>query len=137
MEIEKKIFGLRERLGYDFFFLEERWKKMNNVLLGFISPNFSSLSLKKILMVALLFLFFFFFCQHCFYNSLIQLQSHQFYHFLFNCLVPQKLYFILNSFFFFTLAHLSILLLILIFFFLFSFFWILVFLRKPKLTSIS
>jgi hypothetical protein len=61
MEIEKKIFGLRERLGYDFFFLEERWKKMNNVLLGFISPNFSSLSLKKILMVALLFLFFFFF----------------------------------------------------------------------------
>jgi hypothetical protein len=60
MEIEKKIFGLRERLGYDFFFLEERWKKMNNVLLGFISPNFSSLSLKKILMVALLFLFFFF-----------------------------------------------------------------------------
>jgi len=45
-----------------FFFLEERWKKMNNVLLGFISPNFSSLSLKKILMVALLFLFFFFFC---------------------------------------------------------------------------
>jgi hypothetical protein len=47
MEIEKKIFGLRERLGYDFFFLEERWKKMNNILLGFISPNFSSLSLKK------------------------------------------------------------------------------------------